>query len=266
MGDFADADEGHSASREGGHTQKCLQTPGLGCSTLLVQISTLIATPNHLTLTVLDMSTRVSPPVCCQPGTVDSNKERRARRRAIDFSRTNITYTGNISSSGCSTPRGPDIEKELPGIPLTSTGVCDTETATVPSDVMVSSVTSAPSLPPLSVSLQAHQSEVSCLQTLEVRFFLVSVPIFVFPTHFLNSFSISCKLITQVFRQVHVRPPLALVYLQDPGPNPHPVAKFPMNVRTQSWMIPAAKNIRGWILIQRLHHFCCYSHNPAIFP
>ena len=177
------------------------------------------------------MSTLVSPPVCRQPRTVDSNKERRARRHAIDFSRTHITYAGDISSSGCSTPQGPDIEKELPGIPLTSTGFWDTEPATVPCDMMASSVTSAPSLSPLSVYLEALQDEVSCLQTLEVRLFLVSVPLFVFPTHFINSFSISRKLITQVLRQVHARPHLVLVYLRDPGPNPNHVAKFPMNVR-----------------------------------
>jgi len=185
----------------GGHTQKHLQISGPGCSTLLVQISTLlITTPNHLTLTVLAMSTRVPPPVCRQPGTIDSNKERRARRHAIDFSRTHITYTGDISSSGCSTPQGPDIEKELPGIPLTSGGFWDTEPATVSSDMMAPSVTSAPSLPPPPISLEALQGEVSCLQTREVRFFLVSFPLFVFPTHFVNSSSISWKLIAQVLR------------------------------------------------------------------
>jgi hypothetical protein len=159
---------------------------GLQC---LVQIST----PTHLTLTALDMSdptghaTRVPPPICRQPGPVGSSNERRTRRHARDFSHTGITCTGNVPSPSRSTPPGPDVEKELPATPSTSTGLWDTEPAT-----------STPSLPPLPVvqklgrtqiteaqkiaaryrrhygSLNALRSGVSCPPNLEVSSFLVS--------------------------------------------------------------------------------------------
>lgn len=176
--------------------------PGLQC---LVRISTILtATPTHLTFTPLDMSgtaghtTRVSRPVCRQP--MGSSDEKRTRRYARDFSQINITYTGDISSSGRSTQRGPDVEKDLPRIPSTSTGLWDADPVTVSSEMMASPVTSPePSLPPLpgsknlrrtptteaqkiaaryrrrGGSSEVPQSEVSCPPKLEVSPFLVLV-------------------------------------------------------------------------------------------
>ena len=200
----------------------------------LVQISTLlIATPTHPTLTVLEMpgptghTTCVSPPVFRQPGAVGSSEEKRTRRHARDFSHTGITCAGDISSSSRSTPRGSDVEKELPRIPSTSTELWDTEPVTVSSEMMASPVTSIPSLPPLLVpqnlrrtptteaqkiaaryrrrygSLEALRSEISCPPKLEVSSFPVPGTLLVSPTHLVDNFSISRKLITQVLRQVH---------------------------------------------------------------
>lgn len=88
------------------NTYKCL----VWAAVPLVQISTLlIATPTHLTLTVLDMSgtagqtTCASPLVFRQPGAVGSSDEWRTRRHGTVLSRTNITYTGRIFSPNRST-------------------------------------------------------------------------------------------------------------------------------------------------------------------
>lgn len=229
----------------------------------LVQISTLlIATPTHLTITASGMfspighTACVSPPVYRQPGAVDSSNERRTRRHARDFSHVTITYTGDISSSSRSTPREPNVEKELPRIPSTSTGLWDAEPATVSSEMMTSPVISTSSLPPLPVSqnlrrmptteaqkiaaryrrrygsLEALRSEVSYPPKLKVSSFLVSVTLLVSPTHLVDNFSILRKLMTRVLRQVHARPPLTPVCLQDLGPNLQPAVESPVNART----------------------------------
>jgi len=163
----------------------------------------------------MDRSTRVPSSPSRQPRAVSSSNERRARRHARDFSHTSITiYTGDVSSSGRSTPWGPDTNKDLPRIPSTSTELWSTEPITVSSEVAASPATS-PALnhPPLPVSeglkrtapteaqriaaryrrrygsLEALRSEVLCPPKLEVSPFLMSDTFIVSPTDAVDDFS-----------------------------------------------------------------------------
>ncbi|KAF9647696.1 hypothetical protein BDM02DRAFT_2529030 [Thelephora ganbajun] len=98
-------------------------------------------------------TTLVSSSASRQPRVVNPSNERRTRRHTRDFSHTSTTYAGDVSLSGRSTPREPDIDKDLPRIPSTSTELWGTEPVTVLSETMASAVTS-PTLgpPPLSAS------------------------------------------------------------------------------------------------------------------
>lgn len=160
---------------------------------------------------------RISPPARRQPGAVSSSSERKARRHARDFSHTSIVFTGDVSSSDRSAPRGPDIEKKLPRIPSTSTELWDTEPVTLSSEAMTSLVTypTPKNLPPLPISqnlrrtatteaqkiaaryrrrygsLEALRSEISCPPKQEVSSFPVSDTLLLSPTNLVDNFSIS---------------------------------------------------------------------------
>lgn len=127
-------------------------------------------------------------------------------RAAGTTNESSITYVGDVSSSCRSTPRGPNIDKDLPRIPSTSTGLWNVKSVTASSEMMASPMTSpTPDLPPLPVpqnlkrtatteaqkiaaqyrqrygSLEALRSEVSCPPRLEVSSRLVSDTPFVSP-------------------------------------------------------------------------------------
>ena len=136
---------------------------------------------------------------------MNSSNERTNRRHAKDHSFTSTTSIRDVSPSGCSTSLGPDIYKDLPRIPSTSTGLWDTDPMTVLSEVMAPPVTSpTPNHPPLPVSqnlrkivttvaqeiaaghvrhgpLEVLQNEVPCLPMLEVSIYLISCTLLVSP-------------------------------------------------------------------------------------
>ena len=142
--------------------------------------------------------TRTSPSAGHNPGATNSRNERTIRRHVKDLSLTSATSIGDVSLSGCSTSLGPDIDKDLPRIPSTSTALWDTDQMTVLSEMMVSPVISpAPNYPPLPFyqsfrriaiteaqdttaqsicygSLEILQNEVPCPPMLEVSTYLIS--------------------------------------------------------------------------------------------
>ena len=149
--------------------------------------------------------TSASPSPGRKSRVVSSSNERGIRQHATDFSQTSIIHEGDISLSGRSTPRGPNIGKDLPRIPSTSTGLWGTEPQTISSEMMASPVTSPtptrslfPASQPLKRtvtteaqkiaaryrrrygSLKALRSEVVCPPRLEVSSYLISGP-FSFP-------------------------------------------------------------------------------------
>lgn len=80
--------------------------------------------------------TRIPPPAIYQHRTVGSNNERTTRQYARGFSRT--SSTNNDPLPGCSTLRGPDVNKDLPRIPSTSAGPWDAESIMASSDTVAS--------------------------------------------------------------------------------------------------------------------------------
>jgi hypothetical protein len=184
-------------------------------SRFFVQISTLpTTTPTYPTLTVvLDMpgaaghATRVSS-IDHQPRVVGPSNERGTRGHANELPHIAIICKSDVPSAGRSTPSGPDIDKDLPRIPSTSTGLWGTEPATVSSEMMASLV-AAPTPSPLSYptsqnlrriptteaqriaaqyrrrygSLEALKSEVFYPNDLRVSSFLISLP-FSLPIYF----------------------------------------------------------------------------------
>jgi len=105
-----------------------------------------------------------------QPRVADSSNEMTCRH-ARYFSPTGITYVGDVSSSGRPTPRRPDINKDLPRIPSTPTGLWDTKLVTVSSEIMASSMTpSTPSLPPLPVPRTLKRTAVTEAQKIATRY------------------------------------------------------------------------------------------------
>ena len=165
-------------------------------------------TPIHSTLTVvLDMpgvagrATRVSPSIGHQPRAVGSSNETGARGHAKDLPHIGIVCKGDVPSASHSTPSAPDIDKDLPRIPSTSTGLWGTEPATISSemiDSLLKSPTPSPQSYPVSQnlrriptteaqriaaqyrrrygSLEALKSEISYPNNLRVSSFLISHP------------------------------------------------------------------------------------------
>ena len=112
--------------------------------------------------------TRVEPSTSHQPGAVSSSNKRGARRHARDFSRTSITREDRVSLSGRSTPRGPNVDKDLPRIPLMSTGLWDAKPLSVSSEVVASSPTL--SHPPLPVSQNLKHAATTEAQRIATRY------------------------------------------------------------------------------------------------
>lgn len=156
-------------------------------------------------------ATRVSSSIGHQPGVVGSSNERGTHRHAKVLPRIGIIRKDDVPSSGRSTLSGPCIEKDLPRIPSTSTGLWDTEPATVSSEMMDSPATSStPSPPSYLVSQNLRQiptteaqriaaqyrrrygspgalrSEVSYPENLQVSCLLISRP-FSLPTYLVTT-------------------------------------------------------------------------------
>ena len=150
---------------------------------------------------VAGRATRVSSSIGHQPRVVGSSNETRTRGRAKDLPHISVIRKGDVPSAGRSTPSGPDIEKDLPRIPSTSTGLWGTEPATISSEMTDSLLTpSTPSPPSYPVSqnlrrfpateaqriaaqyrrrygsLEALKSEVFYPNNLQVSSFLISLP------------------------------------------------------------------------------------------
>jgi len=145
--------------------------PGPGYSASLAQTSVLLTTtPTHLMPGFTGHTIRVSSSAGGQLRAVSSSNETTCRYTR-DFSPTSITYAGDVSSSGRSTPRGPDINKDLPRIPSTSTGLWDAKPVTVSSEIMASPVIpSTPSLPPLPVLRNLKRTAVTEAQKIAARY------------------------------------------------------------------------------------------------
>jgi hypothetical protein len=116
-------------------------------------------------------STHISPSAGRQPRAVDPSDERRIRRNARDSPRTSIPHVGDTSLPGRSTPRRPDIDKDLPRIPSTSSGPRHTKPMTMSSEVTTSAVTSPTlGLPTLPISPNLKRTAVTEAQKIASRY------------------------------------------------------------------------------------------------